>query len=156
MNAFLVIVGVLVVGLIIALWVIKKFNVKTKVFGIPLQYVLDVALLLVAIIAVIVIKTALGDKSKALNTLLAKLNIMKAQNNINIVNDAIKEKTDNIAGIDQQIKALQPATQQSSIAALVAQQNSVKQELDDLNKQKQTHVNTQTTLQQQVKDLSSL
>lgn len=156
MNAFLVITGALIISLIAALFIVKKFNIKRKIFGIPLQYVLDIALLFIAVVIVVVVKNALSGKNKTITALLNKLQINMTQNKINIVNDAIKEKTDNIASIDQQIKAIQPATQQSSIDALVAQQNSVKQELDDLNKQKQTHVTTQTTLQQQIKDLSSL
>jgi hypothetical protein len=156
MNAFLVMVGVAIVGLIIALWAVKKFNVKTKVFGVPLQYVLDVALLIVALVAVLVIKTVLGGKSKTIEALLAKLNMQKAQNNINIVNNDIKTKTDTITAIDQQIKTLQPATQKSDIDALIAQQNAAKQELEDLNKQKQTHTDVQTTLQQKIQDLAAL
>jgi hypothetical protein len=156
MNAFLAIIGVLIVGLLIALWAVKKFNVKTKVYGIPLQYVLDIALVLTGITAVIVIKTVLGNNSTALKALLMKLNIMKAQNNINIANDEIKTKTDAIISIDQQIKNLQPATQQKDIDNLIVQQNAVKQQLQDLNQQKQTHISTQTTLEQQIKNLGSL
>jgi hypothetical protein len=156
MNAFLVIIGILIVGLLIALWAVKKFNVTTKVFGIPLQYVLDIALVLVAIIAVIVIKTALGGKNKTIEALLTKLNIMKAQNNINIVNDHIQDKTDAIATIDQKIKELQPATQQKDIDNLLAQQAAIKQQMQDLNQQKQNHTESQKTLEQKIKDMEAL
>ena len=107
MNAFLVIAGSLIVGLLIALWVVKHFQIKTKLWGIPLQYILDIALLIVAVITVIVIKTALGNKSKALEVLLARLKISQVLNSINIINDHITENQDSINSIDNQIKVLQ-------------------------------------------------
>jgi gas vesicle protein len=156
MNAFLVIVAVLIIGLLIAMWVVKQLNIKKKIWGIPLQYLLDTALLIVAVVAVIVIKNALGGKSRTIQALLARLNIQQTQNKINMVDDSIKEKTDAITNIDQQIKNLQPATNPADVNNLIAQQNAVKQELDDLNKQKQSHLDAQASLQQQIKDLEAL
>jgi hypothetical protein len=155
MNAFLVITGILIVGMLITLWVIKKFNIQSKVFGIPLKYVLDVALVLTGTIALIIIKSALGGKSKTIATLLAKLQITGAQNKIDIVDEGIKEKTALIATIDQKIHAL-PATQQSDVDALVAQQNAVKKDLADLNAQKQDHTDNKTTLEQKIKEMESI
>jgi septal ring factor EnvC (AmiA/AmiB activator) len=156
MNAFLVIVGVLIVGLLIALWVVKQFNIQTKVFGVPLKYVLDVALLVVAVIAVVVVKTALANKSKALEALLMKLNIMQAQNKINIVNEDIKTKNDELDAVNKQLAAVEPGTKQSDVDALVAQKDASEKTIDDLNKQKAVHTTTQTTLSQKMKDMEAL
>jgi len=150
MNAFLVIIGSIIVGLLIALWAVKKFQIKTKVFGIPLQYVLDTALLLAAIILVIVVKTALGSKSKAIEQLLIKLRIMKSQNDINIVNDHIQENNDSISALNKQIAALQGSSDQAQIDALLRQKNEIEQELYDLNTQKQGHTDNKTSLEDRV------
>jgi hypothetical protein len=156
MNVFFVVTGIIIAGLLIALWVVKQFGIKTKLWGIPLQYILDVALLLVAIIAVVVVKTALGNKSKALETLLMKLNVMKFQNHINIVNDDIQVKNEELDSVNKQLAATQPGTKQSDIDALVAQKDAAEKVIEDLNQQKAVHTTNQETLQQKIKDAEAL
>jgi len=156
MNVFLCIVAVLIIALLVAMWVVKQLGIQKKIWGIPLQYLLDASLLVMAVVAVIVVKTALGGKSKMIQALLARLNIQQVQNRVNIIDDSIKEKNDAISNIDQQINALQPATNPADINNLISQQDAVKKELANLNQQKQTHLDTQTNLQQQIKNLESL
>ena len=155
MNAFLVITGVLIVAILITLWVLKKFNIQTKIFGIPLKYILDIALLLIGIIVVIVIKVALGNKNKQLEALLLKLRITKAQNDINIVNDHIQETHTAISTIDQQIAGLQGTSNQPKIDVLLQQKKEIEQQLADLNQKKQGHADNKFSLEERVKQMQN-
>ena len=157
MNAFLVIAGSLIVGLLIALWVVKHFQIKTKLWGIPLEYILDIALLIVATVLVVVIKTALGNKSKALEALLAKLKISQVLNSINIINDHITENQSSIDSIDSQIKALQGnTTNTDQITALTSQKDAIQKQIDDLNAQKQGHTDNKSSLEDRVKQMNGV
>jgi septal ring factor EnvC (AmiA/AmiB activator) len=153
MNAFLVITGVVIVALLIALWVVKQFNIQTKLWGIPLKYILDIALILVAITAIIVVKVALGNKSKALDALLAKLQISQANNKISILDDHIATNQTAITSIDTQIKNLQGSSCAGQIDALTKQKEDIQKQIDDLNSQKQTHTDNKSSLEDRVKQM---
>jgi len=155
MNAFLVIAGSLIVGLLIALWIVKHFQIKTRLWGIPLQYILDIALVVVAVITVVVVKTVLGNKNRALEVLLAKLKISQASNSINIINDHLTTNQNSINSIDSQIKVLQSdAANVNQIASLSSQKDAIQKEIDDLNAQKQGHTNNKASLEDRVKKMS--
>jgi septal ring factor EnvC (AmiA/AmiB activator) len=157
MNAFLVIAGSLIIGLLIALWVVKHFQIKTKLWGIPLQYLLDIVLVAVAVITAVIIKVALGNKSKALEVLLAKLKISQAVNSINIINDHLTENQNNINDIDSQIKALQGNTANTDqITSLTSQKDAIQKQIDDLNSQKQGHTDNKSSLEDRVKQMSEV
>ena len=157
MNAFLIIAGSLIVGLLIALWIVKHFQIKTKLWGVPLQYILDIALVIVGTILIIVVKTALGNKSKALEALLAKLKISQVLNSINIINDHITENQSTIDSIDSQIKVLQGNTANADqITALTNQKDAIQKQIDDLNAQKQTHTDNKSSLEDRVKQMNGV
>ena len=157
MNAFLIIAGSLIVGLLIALWIVKHFQIKTKLWGVPLQYILDIALVIVGTILIIVVKTALGNKSKALEALLAKLKISQVLNSINIINDHITENQSTIDSIDSQIKALQGnIANADQIVSLTSQKDAIQKQIDDLNAQKQTHTDNKSSLEDRVKQMNGV
>jgi TolA-binding protein len=157
MNAFLVIAGSLIVGLLIALWVVKRFKITTKLWGISLQYILDIALIIVAVIMVVVVKTALGNKNKALEVLLAKLKISQANNSINIINDHITDNQNSINSIDSQIKALQGNTVNADkITSLTSQKDAIQKQIDNLNAQKQDHTDNKSSLEDRVKQMNGV
>jgi hypothetical protein len=157
MNAFLVVAGSLIIGLLVALWVVKQFNIQTKVLGVPLKYVLDIALVVVATVTVVVVKNALGNKNKALEALLIKLRISQAGNSINIIDDHLTENQSSISSIDSQIKVLQSnSTGDSQITALTNQKNAIQKEIDDLNMQKQNYADTKSSLEDRVKKMGDL
>jgi type II secretory pathway pseudopilin PulG len=156
MNAFLVIAGSLIVGLLIALWVVKHFQIKTKLWGIPLQYLLDTILVAVAIITAVVVKVALGNKNKALEVLLAKLQISQAKNSLDMIDEHLSQNQQTIATIDTQIGNLQSSSSVDQINALSKQKDDIKKKINDLNNQKQGYADTKSSLEDRVKKMSEV
>jgi len=155
MNAFLVIAGSIIVGLLIALWAIKQFKVQTRVFGIPLKYVLGITLLVVAVIVVIVVRTALGNKNKQLEALLLKLRILQVKNKTDIIDEHIQQNNTTIAEIDQQISQIQGSSNQSKIDSLIKQKQDIEKKTQEFNQQKQTHADNKASLEDRVKAMQN-
>jgi len=156
MNTFLVISGVVIVGLLVTLWLLKKFNIQKAVFGIPLKYIIDIVLVLVAIIVVIVVKAAFVKKNKALEALLLKLRIRQAQNNINIIDDHISQTDTCITGINEQIRRLEGQSDKTKIDALIQQKKEIENQLIALKNEKQGHQVDQESLQKQIDDMEKI
>jgi len=155
MNAFLVVSGIVLISVIGILFIIKKFNIKTRIFGISLQYVLDFVILIIVIVITIVVKTALKHKNRQLEALLLKFRILQVKNKTDIIDEHIQQNNTVITTIDQQINQIQGSSNQSKLDSLIKQKQEIEKKIQEFNQQKQTHADNKTSLEDRVKAMQN-
>ena len=148
MDTFLVIAGILFIGLIVAIFIINKMNINIKIKGVNLKYWLTGGAIIVGIISLIVLKAVLGKKSRVIDELLTKLRKTKADADLRVIDEKMnnnQEKVDNINGKIESLKENYD-TNKGKIEKLELTKASIDKQIVDLNENHNKKIEEKTTL----------
>lgn len=148
MDTFLVIVGILLVTMIAAIIVINKLNLNVKIKGVDLKYWLTGGAIIVGVITLIVLKIVLGNKSRTIDELLAKLRKVKTDSDLKAIDEKIKVNGEKVEKIDSEINELKNdyESNKDKINQLESSKSDIDKQLEDLNNQYNEKVNESSSL----------
>jgi len=137
MDMFLVIAGVVLLGIIVTIFIMYKKGFNFKLCGVQIKHWLIVIGIIIAVLAIIIIKIALGKKNDSIEGLLVKLRKSQADADLKVIDEKLQNNQTKIEKIDTELKGLEVDTvvNQKKIDNLNKKKVNIDSQLNKINSQ---------------------
>ncbi len=124
MDWIFVVVGAILIGIIVAVFIMYKKGFNLKLWGVQIKHWLIVIGIVVAVLAIMIVKIALGKKSDKIEDLLIKLRKSQADGDLRVIDEKLQNNQNKAEKINTELEGLEAAAGVN------------KKKIDNLNKKK--------------------
>ena len=155
MDAFIVIMGVLLLIVVAAVIIMYKKGFSAKLYNVQVKHWLIVIGIVLAIMTVIVVKIFVGKKSRLADELLSKLRRTKAESDLKVIDEKLNNNKEKSGKIDEQLKVLDKDLDinKDKIEKLNKQKESVDAKISTLDAQYSDKKTDKESLEEKVKKM---